>query len=67
MPDHLHWWARGVALDPDPTAEQIQTAKQILKLSVPERKKYWIFSDQLRARPRSEMIQVQKATRKPRS
>ena len=49
VPIQIEYWARTVALDPNPTQQQILTVKRtICYKDAYTRNKYWVFEDKLR-------------------
>ena len=64
MPEHFCYWARCVALDPNPTEQQILTVREIISNNHYDNLKHWIFEDKLRLRPVSTFHKVQKTTQK---
>jgi hypothetical protein len=49
VPLQMEYWCRTVALDPNPTQQQITTVKELFAITdAYTRNKYWIFEDKLR-------------------
>ena len=60
MPEHMAYWARCVAFDPDRTEQQIATIREILANNHYDNLKHWIFEDKLRHKPVSTFHKVRK-------
>jgi len=49
VPIQIEYWARTVALDPNPTQQQILTVRELFAIKdAYTRNKYWVFEDKLR-------------------
>ena len=49
VPLQMEYWCRTVALDPNPTQQQITTVRELFNIKdAYNRNKHWIFEDKLR-------------------
>ena len=49
VPLQIEYWCRTVALDPNPTEQQILTVRELFAIKdAYTRNKYWVFEDKLR-------------------